>query len=573
MGIWFGSFCARYSRSQSMVRYICCRAAAIWYCGKPRAVDGAYRTAARHARIGIKTRFGIAERATIPLRRCNVLNSRECTRRVDVRSKRGIAGTLLLGCAAPVLSMFLVWQTTVAGELSAGAYAININPERYPVSVNGGMTDRQAEDAHDPLHARCLVLDNAETSLAIVVVDACMVPRDIFDAAKELAHERTGIPVEHMLMSATHTHTAVTLSGVFQSEPVEDYRRLLVQRIADGVEQAWKQREPARIGWAVGSDPSQVFNRRWFTAAGVINTDPFLRTTDVVRMNPGFDESLKTKPSGPVDPQVCIVSVQSRAGRPLALLANYSLHYVGGVPPLSADYFGEFARRFAQLIGADKLDPPFVGMMSNGTSGNINNVNYGSASPPRQEPFEQIQVVAASVADAAYKAYQAIEYHTDVPIAVVQREIELGVRLPSEDEVAQAKQWLAEAGPGPYRDRKLIYARETTLLAYYPRTVKVILQAMKIGDLGIVSSPCETFVETGLAIKDKSPLKPTFCIELANGYNGYLPTPEHHQWGGYETWRARSSYLAVDAEPKLRSTLLELLSEVAGVAKGPADAQ
>jgi hypothetical protein len=50
---------------------------------------------------------------------------------------------------------------------------------------------------------------------------------------------------------------------------------------------------------------------------------------------------------------------------------------------------------------------------------------------------------------------------------------------------------------------------------------------------------------------------------LANGYNGYLPTPDQHALGGYETWRAKSSYLATDAEPKLRATLLELLNEVA----------
>ena len=89
------------------------------------------------------------------------------------------------------------------------------------------------------------------------------------------------------------------------------------------------------------------------------------------------------------------------------------------------------------------------------------------------------------------------------------------------------------------------------------------LQAIRIGGLGIVSSPCETFVETGLAIKQASPLQPTFVIELANGYNGYLPTPEQHQLGGYETWRARSSYLEIDAATKIQSTLLSLLREVA----------
>src|SRR4051794_5369095 len=108
-----------------------------------------------------------------------------------------------------------------------------------------------------------------------------------------------------------------------------------------------------------------------------------------------------------------------------------------------------------------------------------------------------------------------------------------------------------------------IYARETVLLAKYPAKVKARLQAIRIGELGIVSSPCETFVETGLEIKKKSPLKPTFTIELANGYNGYLPTPEQHRAGGYETWRARSSYVEAEAAPKITATLLELLGQVA----------
>ena len=75
--------------------------------------------------------------------------------------------------------------------------------------------------------------------------------------------------------------------------------------------------------------------------------------------------------------------------------------------------------------------------------------------------------------------------------------------------------------------------------------MKVVLQALRIGDLGICAIPCEVFVEIGLELRKKSPLKQTFTIELANGYNGYLPTPEQHKLGGYETWRARSSYLEV----------------------------
>ncbi len=450
------------------------------------------------------------------------------------------------------------------GSLQAGAVAMDITPlpEHYPISVNGGMSDRLATEAHDPLHARCIVLDDGSTSLAIVVCDSCMIPRDVFDIAKARASEATGIPTQNMLTSATHTHTAPTATGVFQSDPDEPYRQYLSTRIAEAIIQAHAQLEPAQVGWGVGSDPTQVFNRRWFTQQGVLNEDPFGNSSDVVRMNPGFSGDVNREPSGPVDPEVCLLSVQAIDGRPIALLANYSLHYVGGVPALSADYFGEFATRIMHRIDAENVSPPFVGIMSNGTSGNINNINYGSEGYPAREPFEQIQVVAASVADAAYRAYNEIEYHTSLTLATSQREVELVVRLPTEADLDYANEVIERLGPGPYSDRFGIYARETVLLAHYPPKVKALLQAFRIGDLGIVSSPCETFVETGLAIKEASPLDTTFCIELANGYNGYLPTPEHHQWGGYETWRARSSYLDAEAEPIVRNTLIELLREI-----------
>src|SRR5579872_4748616 len=95
--------------------------------------------------------------------------------------------------------------------LRAGAYAQDVTPQKFPISVNGGMSDRQATSAHDPLHARCLVLDDGKTKVALVVVDSCLIPRELHDAAKELAAKKTGIPTTNILISATHTHTAPTL--------------------------------------------------------------------------------------------------------------------------------------------------------------------------------------------------------------------------------------------------------------------------------------------------------------------------------------------------------------------------
>lgn len=192
----------------------------------------------------------------------------------------------------------------------------------------------------------------------------------------------------------------------------------------------------------------------------------------------------------------------------------------------------------------------------------MNNI-YVRNPAPKREPFEQIRRVAASVADAVARAYRGIRYDHTATVNMREAEIELGVRRPGRNEVERARSRLAAAGQGPYRTLDLEYARETVLLAGYPPAVKVKLQAVRIGPVGIVAIPCETFAETGLGIKRSSPLEPTFVIELANGYNGYLPTPAQHALGGYETWPARSSYLEVRASEKVHSTLLQLLQEAA----------
>jgi hypothetical protein len=446
-------------------------------------------------------------------------------------------------------------------SLLAGAVAQEITPPVFPISVNGNMSDIQATSAHDPLHARCLVIANGETSLAIVVCDSCMIPRELVDAARQRASERTGIPASNILIAATHAHSCPTVAGVFQSDPDAKYSQFLVEQIAAGIDTAFRRREPARVGWTTVDEPSQLFNRRWLIKAGETMEDPFGGRSDRVKMNPGYGNPLVDRPAGPVDPQVSILSVQARDGQPIALLANYSLHYVGGVsgPVVSADYFGEFATRIGRHI---KAPPSFVGIMSNGTSADVNNVNFSLKAGPKREPYEQMGFVAEVLAQTVGKAYGNIAYHDALPLRVKETEVELGVRRPSDDELAGAEKRMSGVTERPLKGLPLVYARETTLLAKYPPTVKARLQAIRIGSLGIVSSPCETFTETGLAIKKQSPLKPTFTIELANGYNGYLPTPEQHGLGGYETWRARSSYLAVDAEPKIRETLLRLLAAV-----------
>ncbi len=468
-------------------------------------------------------------------------------------------GVVLLACNFLALPL-----SATGGELKAGAFAMDVTPLKFPISMNGNMQDTPAKKAADPLHARCLVLDDGRTRVAFVVVDNCVIRRELMDDVKQRASKLTGIPPERMLISSTHAHSCPTVTGVFQSEPIVEYVEFLTERVAAGIKQANDNLAPARVAWGVGRDETQVFNRRWLLKEPSNETNPFGRI-DKARMNPGFNNSKVSKSAGPVDPEVSFLSVQSPDGRPRAFLANYSLHYVGGTGnDLSADYFGAFAERIGQLLKADNsAKPSFVGIMSNGTSGDVNNVNFGLTMPPKFQPFEKLKVVANSVATAALAAHEKAEYRSAVSIVMRQTEIELKVRKPSADDIAAAKERLSKAGEFPYKTMLDIYARETLKLAEYPDTVKLKLQAIRIGELGIVAIPAEVFTEIGLEIKRRSPLQPTFTIALANGWNGYLPTPQQHELAGYETWRARSSYLEVGASPKIVETLLKLLNEVA----------
>lgn len=465
---------------------------------------------------------------------------------------------LLLAALLPALA--LPADPPKAPRLLAGAFAQDVTPTHFPISVNGGMADRKATAAQDPLHARCLVLDDGTTKLALVVVDSCMIPRELIDAAKALAEKKTGIPAKHMLISATHTHTAPTVAGVFQSDPDEKYVAFLTEKIAEGIAKAHANLAPAKLGWGVAAEPNQVFNRRWRMKPDVVSADPFGGKADRVKMNPGYQNPGLLEPAGPVDPEVSVLAVRSADDRPLAVLANYSLHYVGDRPALSADYFGVFADAIGREL---KAGPGFVGILSNGTSGDVNNVNYKDAAPGKRVPGERSRLVAEAVAAAAKKAATASTYHDSATLAVAEKELELAVRKPTADDVTRAAAILEKAKGRELKGVEEIYARETVLLAKYPDTVRAKVQAMRIGELGVVAIPCEVFAEIGLAIKRQSPLKPTFTVSLANGYNGYLPTPAHHALGGYETWRARSSYLEASASEKITAAAMELLGGVA----------
>lgn len=456
-----------------------------------------------------------------------------------------------------VLSVWLCLSSAGAGVFQAGAAAIDVTPpkEMLPIAVNGGFTARFIDTVTDPLHAKAIVLSDGETTIALCTVDSCVIDRALLDEAKELASGETGIPTSKMLISATHTHSAPSVIGVHGTDADGRYREFLSGKIAEAIKAAHARLAPAEYGYAVGECTEWVHCRRWLMKPGTATTVPFTgRGENSAQMNPGYDNPNKIRQTGPSDPSVTLLAVRTLDHKPIAVYGNYSTHYAGA-PNISADYFAAFGNEMGRLTGADE---EFVGIMSNGTSGDANCIDF---TKPRRS-FTHTQV-GKDVAAKAFEAYEAIEFSTNVSLAASEKTLTLDVRMPTPEEVAQAKAFLEkEVGDRLPRSMPESYARETVLLSEMPPTRELKLQAFRIGGLGIATIPCETYGITGLTIKQESPIKPTLVVSLANGWEGYLPPADQHPLGGYTTWRCRASCLEVDAESKIRERGIAALQEV-----------
>lgn len=454
----------------------------------------------------------------------------------------------------------------------AGAATSNITP---PIGADPRIrTSRPpATHVHDELHARCLVLDDGEAKLALVVCDLRHISAEVAAGAKKIIEQMTGIPAQCVVISATHSHTTGGAKlEQREGEPYYEYSAYLTRRIAEGVLRAHNNLEPAQIAWGVAEEPTQVFNRRWFVKP---ERGPIYGAHDNVELvdtNPGYKGLLK--PAGPVDPQITFISVRSPSGKPISLMASYGLHYVGGITDhtISADYFAMFADRVGELLGADRhQDPPFVGLMANGTSGDVNNLERysdeelarrGPQPKKKYQPFEKAREVANLCAEKVLAVHQKLQWHDHVKLTSVQRTLTFERRHPTKEEVEWAQSVKARRIKPMSTSR---YSTYGTVLAYaspdMPPTIDVIVQTHRIGDLAVATMPFEVFAEIGLELKQRSPIQPLMNISIANGAHGYLPTPAQHKLGGYETWIG-VNHVQLDASVKMVDALIEMLGEL-----------
>ncbi|MEX2579108.1 MAG: hypothetical protein WD342_08615 [Verrucomicrobiales bacterium] len=465
-----------------------------------------------------------------------------------------------------------------AKPLRAGAATSNITPPLGTLRV-GSFAPYPSVHVHDELHARCLVLDDGDTTLALVVVDLVGFHRSVSVEARRLIEESSHIPPENVVISATHTHSSGSAMGTTRytnEQKLDDYQQFLARRIADGVRCAKNLLRPAEFAFDKVDAGDYVRSRRWHLAEGKERTDHFGRVNRVWKTAVPNDDY--TKPAGPLDSNLYFFALREPGGAPIALYSAYSAHYAGDTGPghLSADYFGYYCDQLRRRLSSPDQDPPFVAMMANSTSGDIGlNLDTFNHLPGPKGNYQRCRFLGEELAGKVDAALAGMEWRAGAPLDVRFREVDLAWRTIEPELIEWAKGIEGKAprlreGNLPIAARwpttkeyvaSLSYAGRVQALATVTGPAKVPLQVVRIGDVCIGTTPCETYTEIGQAFQERSPFPNTFMVELNHGYLGYLPTPRHFELGGYSTWPG-TNYLEPRASEKIVDHLVEMAGEL-----------
>lgn len=399
--------------------------------------------------------------------------------------------------------------------LTAGVSSLDITPP-LGIKLRGYFEERTATTVHDPLLVRSFVIEQDGAAAAFAICDNIGIARAALDLVKGRIADATGLLPYQVLIACTHTHT-----GPFTGD--DEYTGWLIDRIADSVRVAWQAREPAEIGWGRASESRLVFNRRYRMKDGTVQTNPGVGNPEVM------------EPAGPVDPAVDVLVLRRPDGSTLGALANHAMHYIG-IPDdrhaVSADYFGFFSTMLQRLRAET-----FVAALSNGASADINNIDVIGRGVRKNDAYQHCERAGAIIAANALWAWNEAEFVNDAPITGALAEVPLTARPPAtEADLAKAQEIedRVNAKERVLMGERAFLRRIRRFQAEPPQPHVTWVQALRIGELAVVSAPGELFVELGLAIKERSPFAQTMVIELANDSIGYIPTQRAFEEGAYE---------------------------------------
>ena len=370
--------------------------------------------------------------------------------------------------------------------------------------------------------ARCPLLASAaafagEESVILVSVDALSIATDRADDLRARISEKTGVPVSHILLAATHTHTGASSydwnSGAPGEPLVAKYTDTCIVNAA--VQAFENMKDGYALGTAKGVEDRMSFNRDCILDDGRIVSIPGKAAKDHIV---GY--------LGTVDHDVHVMRVDGENGAPAAFIVNYANHPDNDNTKrthFSSDYPG-FLRQNLQMIFGREV----VVLFLNGACGDVNAYNYKSGVSERYAdgstymPEEMGKLLTETVC----KINREITATDNAPaVKAATRTDTYNLRAPAAWEVEKALATKAQLDAGERIVNSARRVMESTL-SYdptAPATMEMEMVGMRLGDWTILTVPGELYTEIGLAMKAVAPEKKILISEQTNGRVGYIP--------------------------------------------------
>ncbi|MGB9623682.1 MAG: hypothetical protein ACPMAQ_02365 [Phycisphaerae bacterium] len=452
-------------------------------------------------------------------------------------------------------------QTRPSQVLKAGFAEGDITPA-IGMEQPGGYGKVFHRGLHDPCRVRAAVFDDGATRVAIVGVDALMVPRSLVTAARAEIRDRCGIAPEAVLIGASHSHSSgptgmvqpgefdhaspLVRSLAYEKSSCADaaYLARVRREIVAAVEEANARRTEARCGVGTGIEDQVAFNRRFRMRNGLTFTHPGKGNPDIVGV------------AGPTDPQVGVIGAWDMTGGFLGCLVNFACHATTNPGGISANWIHYLETTIRGAMGAGATV-----VFLQGFCGDVTQVDNLSRYDER--PGEDgARFVGARVGAEAVKVLASMQKGTLRPVSARTQVLRLPRRMPAPQRVARCRE-LVQKDPAAVGQTEWTFAKEIILLdAILAREplVEAEIQAIQIGPAVFLAAPGEMFCRLGLDLKAASGFSFTFPVELANGCVGYVPAEEAfgEHGGGYETRLTSYSNLSPDAGRKMVDAALGL---------------
>ena len=443
-----------------------------------------------------------------------------------------------VGWIAVILAALIGGAPAAAQELKAGAAAEALTADDAMV-IGGGIGPGKASGQEGELRASAVVIEDAHGGkIALVACDVLMIERDVLDRAARRIEQATGIPFDHILINATHTHHAPTTVTIHGYERDEAFTRQVEDRIVRAAEKADRRLGPSTFLFRLGEESSVGKNSRLLLGDGTIY---WVGT---------YDDAVR--PTGPFDPELPVLAFRRPDGGLEAVLFNHSTHTIGTQKPgvRSPSFYGLAAQELEKERGGTFL-------FFEGASGSTHNLDLSA-----KEATYRIRQAVADALDAAR------ERPVD-RVDAIRKEVAVKVR--HFDEKADDRAVVAYCTKrikDPTAARSVIETFRAMSARLAPRqgeSRKTWVQAVRIGDVAIVGVPGEFFTALGEEIKRRSPFRYTYVFELANDYIGYIPDRPGFDRGGYQVWTGLHSFL----EPGTGERIVAEAVRPAGTAARP----